>query len=383
MKTQQTCLSFGLYPLEWRLISSSRSSDRSLVLVELTNDRLIKALLRQPVDRTPVWMMRQAGRYLPEYRALRQQVPDFMTFCKTPDLAVEVTLQPLARFALDAAIIFSDILTIPDAMGMQLEFVVGEGPVIHNPVRTERDVKTLTRPDVSRELDYVMQAISQCQQALVGKVPLIGFAGSPWTLATYMVEGGSSKFFAVIKGMLYREPTLLHKLLDKLAIVTIDYLNAQIAAGANAIMIFDTWGGVLTPATYKEFSLHYMQKIAEQLQREHEGQRIPVVFFTKNAAPWLETIAHSGCDAMGVDWTVDIGEVRERIGDKVALQGNLDPMTLFGAPESVRAEVQRILQNFGPHPGHVFNLGHGIHKDTPIESVTAMVDAVHEFGVMR
>ena len=348
-------------------------------MTQLKNDRFIRALLRQPVDRTPAWIMRQAGRYLPEYRALRAKVTDFMTFCKTPELACEVTLQPLRRFALDAAIIFSDILTIPDAMGMDLQFLTGEGPVIHNPITSMRDVERLKKPVIEEDLAYVTDAIHLVVRELNASVPLIGFAGSPWTVGTYMVEGRGSKTFQTIKSMLYREPEILHALLEKTTETTIAYLNAQVKAGVSALMVFDSWGGVLSPPAYQEFSLGYMQKIAQGVLREWQGQKIPLIFFTKSAAPYLEQIAASGCDAMGLDWTVDIKEARARVGHQVALQGNMDPCVLFAKPERIHREVQRILESFGPGTGHVFNLGHGIDKSTPIESVSALLEALHSY----
>lgn len=349
-------------------------------MTQLANDRLIRALLRQPVDYTPVWLMRQAGRYLPEYRATRAKAGDFMTLCKTPELACEVTLQPLARFDLDAAILFSDILTIPDAMGLGLHFTQGEGPAFSHPIRSEAEVKKLGVPDPETELRYVIDAVRTIKQALANKVPLIGFAGSPWTLATYMVEGGSSKQFSVIKAMLYNQPQTLHQLLNKLALAVTCYLNAQVAAGANAVMIFDTWGGILTTSAYKAFSLAYMQQIISGLTREHNGQKIPVILFTKNGQQWLEAMADSGCDAIGVDWTLDIGQAKARVGDKVALQGNLDPAVLHANPDFIRQEVKAILASYGKGPGHVFNLGHGITPDVPAEHVKVLVEAVHELS---
>ncbi len=347
---------------------------------ELKNDRFLKALLREPVDVTPVWMMRQAGRYLPEYRATRARAGDFMALCRDADLACEVTLQPLERFDLDAAILFSDILTIPDAMGLGLYFETGEGPKFRKPVRTARDVDTLPIPDAASDLDYVMKAVSTIRSALGGRVPLIGFAGSPWTLATYMVEGGSSKDFRAIKRMLYAEPEVLHELLDKLADSVIDYLNRQIEAGAQAGQIFDTWGGVLSTHHYKKFSLHYMEKIIKGLITEHEGRTVPSILFTKNGDQWLELIADTGCYAAGLDWTAEIGEARSRVGYKIALQGNLDPSALYGSPETIRKEVSRILKSFGYGSGHVFNLGHGIALDTDPEHAKVFVDAVHELS---
>jgi uroporphyrinogen decarboxylase len=347
---------------------------------ELKNDRLLRALLRQPVDVTPVWIMRQAGRYLPEYRAVREKAGDFKTLCTTPELACEVTLQPLRRFALDAAILFSDILTIPDAMGLGLYFTEGEGPQFKKPVRTAADVAALPVPDPESELKYVMDAVRLIRRELHGRVPLIGFAGSPWTLATYMVEGGGSKDFALVKSMMFDQPQLMHQLLDVLARAVAAYLNAQIAAGAQALMLFDTWGGVLTPRDYREFSLRYMERIIQGLTREHEGRRVPVILFTKNGGQWLETMADSGADALGIDWTTDLGDARARVGRRVALQGNMDPSLLYASPERIRQEVGNVLNSFGPGPGHVFNLGHGIHPGVDPERVGVLVEAVHALG---
>ena len=348
--------------------------------VELKNDRLIRALLRQPVDCTPVWIMRQAGRYLPEYRATRQKAGDFLTLCKTPELACEVTLQPLARFPLDAAILFSDILTIPDAMGLGLSLVEKQGPQFAHPVRDKAAIDKLGVPDPESDLSYVMDAVRLIRKELNGSVPLIGFSGSPWTLATYMVEGASSKEFSLVKGMLYGEPKLMHQLLGTLADSVAAYLNAQIAAGVQAVMLFDTWGGILTKPGYKEFSLSYMQRIIEQLQRSVDGNPIPVIVFTKGASLWLEEIAESGCDAVGLDWTINIADARERIGDKVALQGNLDPTVLYASQEVVRKEVEKVIDGFGKGTGHVFNLGHGIHPTINPDNVATLVEAVHEFS---
>ncbi len=347
---------------------------------ELQNDRLLRALLREPVDVTPVWMMRQAGRYLPEYRATREKAGDFMTLCKTPELACEVTLQPLDRFPLDAAILFSDILTVPDAMGLGLYFEEGEGPRFRHPVRDRAAVDALPVPDPEGELRYVMDAVRTIRRELAGRVPLIGFSGSPWTLATYMVEGGGTKNFALSKGMMFDRPELMHALLEKLAQAVTLYLNAQIAAGAQAVMIFDTWGGTLTPDDYREFSLAYMQRIVEGLTREAEGRRVPVILFTKGGGQWLEAMAETGCDALGLDWTTDIGEARQRVGDRVALQGNLDPCVLYASPESIRRSVAKILERYGEGSGHVFNLGHGIHPTIDPEHAAAMIEAVHELS---
>ena len=352
-----------------------------MALPELKNDRLIRALLRQPTDTTPVWIMRQAGRYLPEYRETRKQAGSFLDLCKNKELACEVTLQPLRRFALDAAILFSDILTIPDAMGLGLYFADGEGPKFERPLRSASDIARIGVPDPSQELRYVTDAVSLIRQELDGKVPLIGFSGSPWTLSTYMVEGGSSKEYRHIKGMMYGDPGALHQLLDKLALAVIAYLNAQIEAGAQAVMVFDTWGGVLTPQTYRDFSLQYMQAIVEGLKREHDGQTIPVTLFTKGGAQWLEAIADTGCNAVGLDWTIDIDEARSRVGDRVALQGNLDPCVLYANPEKIRDKAREIITRFGNHPGHVFNLGHGIHQTVNPDHLGVLIDAVHEFGL--
>lgn len=347
---------------------------------ELKNDRFLRALLKEPVDMTPVWMMRQAGRYLPEYKATRAKAGDFMTLCKTPELATEVTIQPLDRFPLDAAILFSDILTIPDAMGLGLYFAEGEGPRFERPLRTKADIDKLFTPSMDEELGYVMDAVSMIRRELDGRVPLIGFTGSPWTLATYMVEGSSSKEYAKVKGMLYDQPQLMHQLLDKLADTIIEYLNAQIEHGAQAVMIFDTWGGVLTTRDYKEFSLRYMQKIVDGLKRENDGRKVPVVMFSKGGCQWLEAQAETGVDALGLDWTLDIGVARERVGDKVALQGNMDPCVLYASPERIKEEVATILESYGKGSGHVFNLGHGIHQFVDPEHAKAFIEAVHELS---
>ena len=347
---------------------------------ELKNDRFLRALLKEPVDMTPVWMMRQAGRYLPEYKATRARAGDFLTLCKTPELATEVTIQPLDRFALDAAILFSDILTIPDAMGLGLYFAEGEGPKFKDPVTSAADVNKLAVPDIDSELGYVTDAVSMIRKTLDGRVPLIGFSGSPWTLATYMVEGGTTKEFAKVKGMLYDRPDLMHKLLDVTAETVIQYLNAQIEAGAQAVMIFDTWGGVLTTRDYKEFSLNYIHKIIDGLKRENEGRKVPVIMFSKGGCQWLESQVETGADALGLDWTLDIGMARQRIGDKVALQGNMDPSVLYATPERIREEVAFILESYGKGSGHVFNLGHGIHQYVDPEHAGAFVDAVHELS---
>jgi uroporphyrinogen decarboxylase len=349
-------------------------------MTPLLNDTFLRALLRQPVDYTPVWMMRQAGRYLPEYRATRAKAGSFMELCKNPELACEVTLQPLERFPLDAAILFSDILTVPDAMGLGLYFAEGEGPHFERPVRTAADVAKIAVPDPEGELKYVMDAVSTIRRELGGRVPLIGFSGSPWTLATYMVEGCGTKNFSQIKGMMFDRPDLLHTLLDKTAQSVTSYLNAQIARGAQAAMIFDTWGGVLAPQNYRDFSLAYMQQVVEGLTREADGRQVPVILFTKNGGQWLGDMANTGCDALGVDWTIDLATARQMVDNRVALQGNLDPCALYAAPEQIRTEVARVLASYGHGSGHVFNLGHGITPDVNPEHAAAMVAAVHELS---
>ena len=350
-------------------------------MVELKNDRFLRALMRQPVDMTPVWMMRQAGRYLPEYRASRGRAGDFMALCTNPELACEVTLQPLERYPLDAAILFSDILTIPDAMGLGLYFETGEGPRFRKPVRTEADINGLSVIDPEQDLPYVTNAVSTIRRELNGRVPLIGFSGSPWTLATYMVEGGSSRDFARCKTMAYNQPELMHQLLDTLAKSVIVYLNAQIRAGAQAVQIFDTWGGALSHAAYREFSLQYMNQIVDGLIREHEGRQVPVILFTKGGGQWLGDIANSGCQALGIDWTTHIGNARQQVGDRVALQGNMDPAILRASPQRIRQEVATILEQFGPGEGHIFNLGHGITPDINPDHAGVFIDAVHEMSV--
>ena len=349
-------------------------------MTELKNDRFLRALARQPVDKTPVWMMRQAGRYLPEYRQVRGQAGDFMSLCKNTELACEVTLQPLERFELDAAILFSDILTIPDAMGLGLYFAEGEGPKFHKPLRSEADIDQLEVINTAADLTYVTDAVSMIRQELNGRVPLIGFSGSPWTLATYMIEGQSSRDFARAKTMLYTQPELLHQLLEKLALSVIDYLNAQILAGAQVVQIFDTWGGALSYSAYLEFSLSYMAKIVDGLIKQADGRDVPVILFTKGGGLWLEAMADTGCDCLGLDWTVDIGAAHQRVGDKVALQGNMDPAILRAKPEVIRGEVKRILGSFGENDGHVFNLGHGITPDINPDNAKIFIDAVHEFS---
>jgi len=340
------------------------------------NDRLLRALLRQPVDCTPVWLMRQAGRYLPEYNATRAKAGSFMALCKNPELATEVTLQPLTRFELDAAILFSDILTIPDAMGLGLSFAEGEGPRFARPLRDESAILALREPDLS-DLSYVFDAVSSIRRALNGSVPLIGFAGSPFTLACYMIEGGGSSDFRLTKRLLYTRPDLLHHILRINARTIASYLNAQIAAGAQAVMVFDTWGGVLTTRAYREFSLAYLGEVMRQLTREAEGRIVPRIAFTKGGGQWLEEMAGIAADALGLDWTCDLASARQRVGDRVALQGNLDPMVLLAGPDAAASEAQRVVEAYGPLPGHVFNLGHGIVPETPAESVAAVVEAVH------
>ena len=347
---------------------------------ELQNDLLLRALLRQPTSRTPLWIMRQAGRYLPEYRATRAEAGDFMSLCRNPDLACEVTMQPLRRYALDAAILFSDILTVPDAMGLGLYFVAGEGPKFKNPVQTADAIRGLRVPNVEKELGYVFDAVRTIRRELDGKVPLIGFAGSPFTCGTYMVEGGSSREFPIIKGLAKEAPEVLDELMDKVAETTTEYLNAQIEAGAQAVQIFDTWGAALEPDDFRRFSLASMQKIVDGLTREKDGRTIPVILFTKGAGPLLRDLADTGCDALGVDWTTDLAQAREYVQDKVALQGNLDPATLRESPEVIREGVARTLASYGDGPGHVFNLGHGITPDIDPDNLGVLVDAVHELS---
>ena len=347
---------------------------------KVKNDTFLRALLRQPTEYTPVWMMRQAGRYLPEYCATRKQAGSFLDLCKNPNLATEVTLQPLERFPLDAAILFSDILTVPDAMGLGLYFTEGEGPKFSKPLRDEASIMALQVPDIDKSLRYVTDAVSQIRKALDGRVPLIGFSGSPWTLACYMVEGGSSSDYARVKTLMYKEPKLMHHILEVTSQAVIQYLNAQIEAGAQAVMIFDSWGGALSHSAYHEFSLAYMQKIVQGLKREQDGVRVPSIVFTKGGGLWIDSIANIGSDAVGLDWTMDIGVARQRVGHKVALQGNLDPNVLFATPEVIRAEVEKILASYGFGSGHVFNLGHGISQFTNPENAGALVAAVHELS---
>jgi uroporphyrinogen decarboxylase len=349
----------------------------------LENDLLLRALLREPTPRRPIWLMRQAGRYLPEYRATRAKAGGFLQMCTNPEIACEITLQPVERYPLDAAILFSDILTIPHAMNLGLEFEAGEGPKFERPVRTAADIDKLGIPDPGRELKYVIDAVARVRRELRGRIPLIGFAGSPWTVATYMVEGGGSKTFGFIKRMMYEAPRELHRLLEILARSTILYLNAQIASGAQAVMVFDTWGGVLTPAQYQEFSLRYMAQVVASLTRESNGRRVPNIVFTKGGGPWLNEIAAIGCDAAGVDWTTDLKTARQAVGGKIALQGNLDPSALFAPPEVLRAEALRVLDSYGPGSGHVFNLGHGITPEVDPERVALLVETVQGYEIAR
>jgi len=349
-------------------------------MTEPKNDCFIRALLRQPVERTPVWMMRQAGRYLPEYRRVREQAGSFMKLCTNPELACEVTLQPIERYPLDAAILFSDILTIPDAMGLGLHFVEGEGPRFERPLRSAEDIQRLSVPDPEGRLRYVPDTVRLIQSHLKGKVPLIGFAGSPWTLATYMVEGGSSREFSKIKTLMYDQPALTHRLLDVLADSVAAYLNAQIEAGVDAVMVFDTWGGMLTTEQYATFSLGPAKRVLDQLKRQTGHRGIPAILFTKGGGQWLEVMADTGYDALGLDWQTAVGQARRRVGHRVALQGNLDPVALYASPEVIRREVGKILADFGQGSGHVFNLGHGVHPDIDPEHVGAMIAAVHDLS---
>jgi uroporphyrinogen decarboxylase len=345
----------------------------------LNNDLLLRALLRQPTPRRPIWLMRQAGRYLPEYRATRARAGNFLAMCTNPEIACEVTLQPIDRYPLDAAILFSDILTIPHAMNLGLNFETGDGPKFARPVRCAADIDKLGAPDPNHELKYVIDAVALVRRELNGRIPLIGFAGSPWTVATYMVEGGGSKDFGIIKRMMYESPGTLHRLLEVLSEATGLYLNAQIAAGAQAVMVFDTWGGVLTPAQYVEFSLEYMARIVAGLTRESDGRRVPNIVFTKGGGAWLSKIAAIGCDAVGVDWTTDLSAARRAVADSVALQGNLDPSALFAPPETLRAAARGVLESFGAGAGHVFNLGHGITPGVDPDRVAILVDTVRAY----
>jgi uroporphyrinogen decarboxylase len=342
----------------------------------LQNDTFLRALRRQPTDYTPVWLMRQAGRYLPEYCATRARAGSFMGLATHPDLATEVTLQPLERYPLDAAILFSDILTVPDAMGLGLSFAAGEGPKFARTVRDEAAVAALEVPDMAK-LQYVFDAVSSIRKALDGRVPLIGFSGSPWTLACYMVEGGGSDDYRLVKSLMYSRPDLMHRILSVTADAVSAYLNAQIAAGAQAVMIFDSWGGVLADGAFQRFSLAYTRRVLDGLVREHEGEHIPRIVFTKGGGLWLDEIAAQPVDAVGLDWTVNLDRARRAVGHKVALQGNLDPNVLFGTPDAIRTEAMAVLDSYGPHPGHIFNLGHGISQYTPPEAVSVLVETVH------
>lgn len=366
-------------------VSFASPSSWTHVPSTLLNDTFLRALLREPTEYTPIWLMRQAGRYLPEYNATRTRAGSFLGLAKNPDFATEVTLQPLERFPLDAAILFSDILTVPDAMGLGLSFAQGEGPRFAHPVRTEQDVARLRVPDIDATLGYVTDAVKAIRRALTDaqgrqRVPLIGFSGSPWTLACYMVEGAGSDDFRTVKSMLYARPDLVHRILDINAQAVAAYLNAQIEAGAQAVMIFDTWGGALADGVFQRFSLHYIEAVVQRLVREHDGVRVPVIAFTKGGGLWLDDIAACGVDAVGVDWTVNLARARERVGSRVALQGNLDPTVLFAPPEAVRAQARAVLDSYGNHPGHVFNLGHGISQYTPPEHVAELVDEVHRYS---
>lgn len=346
-------------------------------MTKLKNDRFLRAIWQEPVDVTPIWIMRQAGRYLPEYRKIRAQAGSFMTVCKTPELACRVTLQPIERFPLDAAILFSDILTIPDAMGLGLQFKEGEGPFFAKPLNSAKEIQSLTVPEPEESLAYVLDAIKMIQQELAGKIPLIGFCGSPWTLATYMIEGRANKAFPKIQKLLTEDPALLQQLLEILAKSVSAHLNAQIKSGVQAVMIFDTWGGMLSTPHYQQFSLAYVKKVIDYLIKEHNGERIPVILFTKSGGQWLEIMTETHCNVLGVDWLTGLDEARSRVGNKVALQGNLDPAVLLTSPEIIRQEVARILSEYGHGSGHIFNLGHGITPEVPPDHVAILVDAVH------
>ena len=346
----------------------------------LKNDRLLRALSGKSVDITPVWMMRQAGRYLPEYRATRKKAGDFMSLCQSPELACEVALQPLRRYRFDAAILFSDILTIPDAMGQGLYFEAGEGPRFKKVIQSRADIESLQKISAIDDLGYVMNAVTLIRKELNGSVPLIGFSGSPWTLATYMIEGGGSKDFSRAKTFMYNDPAAMHLLLEKLTETVIDYLNSQIRAGAQAVQIFDTWGGVLNTPGYFAFSLKYMKQIVSKLIKQYDNRDVPVILFTKNGGQWLSQIADTGAHAIGIDWTIEIGAAKKLVGSKCALQGNMDPAILHSSPKVIREEVRRILSDFGNENGHIFNLGHGITPGVDPDNVTVFVDSVHEFS---
>lgn len=349
-------------------------------MTPLKNDCFLRAVRRLPVSRTPVWMMRQAGRYLPEYRKVREKAGSFLNLCTNPELACEVTMQPLERFRFDAAILFSDILTVPDAMGLGLSFAEGEGPMFARPIRTQTDIDRLPVPDPEVELSYVMDAVRLISRTLDGSVPLIGFAGSPWTLATYMVEGGASKNFRWIKTLMYQHPEAMHRLLEKLAESVGLYLSAQVAAGAQAIMLFDTWGGILSTEDYLDFSLFYAKKVLDKLNDAQMQSPVPTILFTKGGGQWLDSMADSGFSGLGLDWTCDISSARDRVGDRVALQGNMDPLSLYASESVIRRKVNFILNKYGNGTGHVFNLGHGILPDVDPYHVEAMVEAVHEYS---
>ena len=346
----------------------------------LKNDRVIRALLRRPADTTPIWIMRQAGRYLPEYRKVRESAKDFLKLCKTPELAAEVTLQPVRRYPLDAAIVFSDILLIPEAMGLKLKFTDNAGPSFERAITSEAQINSLHEPITEKDMPWLLQSIAWVRRELDGKVPLIGFAGSPWTLAVYMIEGGVSRGFRKIKTLMYQRPDLLKVLLNKLTSAVTECLNSQIKAGAQCVMLFDSWGGILPTTHYLDFSLTPMKKIVAGLVREYRNSRVPCILFTKGGGGWLEAMANSGCDALNLDWTTSIGTARKRVGRRVALQGNLDPDVLTAPDHVVAAEARKIVHDFGEHPGHVFNLGHGIHPSTHPEKVSILVEAVHEAG---
>ena len=347
---------------------------------EMKNDLYLRALRGEKVERTPIWVMRQAGRYLPEYRAVRKQAGDFLTLCKTPDLACEVTMQPIDRFGLDAAILFSDILTIPDAMGLQLVLEEGIGPVFNTPVRSESDITKLGVPDAEDDLAYVMDAVRVIRKELDGRVPLIGFTGSPWTLASYMVEGSGSKEFRRIKGLMFESPRAAHTLLQVVTKSVISYLKAQVAAGAQSLMVFDTWGGMLSTANYQQFSLAYMQKIVSAIKSDENTKDIPVVLFTKGGGQWLEMMADTGCDGLGLDWTVDLANAKARVGDRVVLQGNMDPVVMNTGQQQVKENASLVLEAYGQHSendkGHIFNLGHGIQPFADPENMQALVETV-------
>ncbi|PJD96868.1 MAG: uroporphyrinogen decarboxylase [Legionella sp.] len=346
---------------------------------DIQNSRFLRALRREPVDKTPIWIMRQAGRYLPEYRQTRLQAGDFLSLCRNPELACEVTLQPLRRFDLDAAILFSDILTIPDAMGLELYFAEGEGPGFHRPLRDRKAIEQLVVPSMTNELGYVMDAVRLIRQEMPKHLPLLGFSGSPWTLACYMIEGKGSREFKQIFRLMYSEPTLLHQLLVTLTQSVADYLLEQIKAGVNAVMLFDTWGGLLTSRHYQSYSLFYLQQIVQQIKDKHP--EIPVILFTKGGGQWLESMAATGCDALGLDWTCDLKKAKQQVGHQVALQGNLDPSVLLGSSAAIQQEVSQVLADFGSGCGHVFNLGHGITPDVNPDNVRILVDAVHELSI--